>query len=242
MRATCQRTARGAVLGMIRGEFGGISGFRKILIVTDFGGATRIVFPPRGGRQTAKRSDEGDAKRGGRGDPMARPGRPSRSPTAVSLVVPLVRPCGPPSPARGESRHDDPPKSVTVRKNQASRPGASSKSRGANAHPPPIVVLLRRYRCTSRNPPFSPRGRRCPGGADEGGATGGRRLQCLRMKSGATAVAPSSGLRPPSPTRGEGCLSSPNSAFSRRSTGRLNSGGRRSGAGGGGPSSPGTSS
>ncbi len=34
--------------------------------------------------------------------------------TALLLVLPLVRPFGPPSPARGEGRYDRPPKSVTV--------------------------------------------------------------------------------------------------------------------------------
>jgi len=54
---------------------------------------------------------------------------------------------------------------------------------------------------TRTRPPFSPGGRGCPGGADEGGATARRGIQIPRRPRDAKAVAPSSGLRPPSPTR-----------------------------------------
>ena len=73
--------------------------------------------------------------------------------------------------------------------------GARPEARGIPPHPA-FGPILFGTACISprseRLPPFSPRGRRCPGGADEGGAT-----KSLR-------ISPSSGLRPPSPTRGEG--------------------------------------
>jgi len=74
------------------------------------------VFPPRGGRQTAKRSDEGDDARGDRRD--------SRKPVREALDVDGVLSRPPPHPALratfpregGRPLCPPPPKSVTVRK------------------------------------------------------------------------------------------------------------------------------
>ncbi|WP_165067212.1 protoporphyrinogen oxidase [Paludisphaera rhizosphaerae] len=66
---------------------------------------TSDVFPPRGGRQTAQRSDEGDDQR--------RIAEYASDPQA-SGPPPLIRPFGPPSPARGEGR-DDPNDGVRAR-------------------------------------------------------------------------------------------------------------------------------
>ena len=67
-------------------------------------------------------------------------------------------------------------------------------------------LLCRKPPRASMLNPFSPRGRRCPEGADEGGAIESPGLQSHGRTRDATPVAPSSGLRPPSPTRGEGML------------------------------------
>ena len=51
-------------------------------------------------------------------------------------------------------------------------------------------VLRRKHRSGSMNPPFSPRGRRCLGGADEGGATASHGVQSLGRSGDATPVVP----------------------------------------------------
>jgi len=94
------------------------------------------VFPPRGGRQTAKRSDEGDAEQGSRQTSKA-PLMGPCDPAAFWRVVPLIRPSGPPSPARGEGRHKVSSAFCAIRQNPKAHPRADA------GRPSPLGVFRR---------------------------------------------------------------------------------------------------